>query len=322
MPKQNRPRNVPIDLPRIKRHPFRRAVLRGIGLMLPPLLTLVIFLWVGSTIQRYILQPVTAGASEVVVRLIEDIPTRLPGSAPTPDDPNVFITPEGERYQRLSSGEFVPTHVFERIRGGQLPQTGREAYRRYVQATYLQPAIVFPLFICLFVMLMYLLGSFLAAGIGRVYWSFVERGISRLPLVRNVYSSVKQVTDFMFNDSDLQFTRVVAVEFPRKGVWALALVTSEGLRGIEDVVGEPTVSILVPTSPMPMTGWTAVVAKSETVDLDITIDQALQYVISCGVVIPPQQLQPSVRLPNLSPRKAVGANPGTAAVEGPVSQRD
>lgn len=307
--------------PKAKPRPFRRAVLRGMGLVLPPLLTLAIFLWVGSTIQKNVLEPVTAGASDVAVRLIEDIHTSLPDAVASPENPNVLVTPEGERYQRLASGELVPVRIYNRVRTGQVPQTGHEAYRRYVQATYLRPAIVFPVFLCLFVMLMYLLGSFLAAGIGRAYWAFVERGIARLPLVRNVYSSVKQVTDFMFNDSDLQFTRVVAVEFPRRGVWALALVTSEGMREVQHVAGEPILSLLIPTSPMPMTGWTCMVRKSETVDLDLTIDQALQYVISCGVVVPPQQLQPGVVLPPVSDHEVIGAAAGSTTIDGSAAGR-
>lgn len=321
MLKPNRSRLNASSQSRFRRHAFRRAVLRGIGLILPPLLTVAIFLWVGGTVQRNLLQPVTAGVSEVVVRLIEDIPTSLPEATAAADDPTVYVTPAGARYQRLPNGEFVPIYVYERARIGHLPQTGREAYRRYVETTYLQPAIVLPLLLCMFVVLMYLLGRFLAAGIGRVYWTFVERGINRLPLVRNVYSSVKQVTDFMFNDSDLQFTRVVAVEFPRKGIWALALVTSEGIKQIGDLAGEPVVTLLVPTSPLPMTGWTAVVAKRETVDLDITIDQALQFLISCGVVVPPQQLQPSVRLPDLSQQGPGGAGSGTVIEGAAVGQR-
>lgn len=279
------------------------------GLVLPPLLTVVIFLWIGATIQKHILEPVTAGVGDVLVRVIADVRPKLPGAVPAADNPTVYVTPEGQSFQRLANGEFVPEHVFRRVRTGQVPQTGYEAYRRYVQARYLRPAIVFPVFICLFVMLMYLLGSFLAAGIGRAYWSFVERGIARLPLVRNVYSSVKQVTDFMFNENDLQFTRVVAVEFPRKGVWAIALVTSEGMSAVHAAAGEPMLAVLIPTSPMPVTGWTAMVRKSETIDLNLTIDQALQFVISCGVVVPPEQLVANLNLPEYAGRKLVGGAP-------------
>ena len=114
--------------------------------------------------------------------------------------------------------------------------------------------------------------------------------IHRLPLVRNVYTSVKQVTDFLFTDSELEYTRVVAVEYPRKGIWSLGLVTGESMLDIRSAANEPVLSILVPTSPMPFTGYTMTVKRSETVDLNITVEQAFQFIISCGVVVPPQQL--------------------------------
>ena len=85
-----------------------------------------------------------------------------------------------------------------------------------------------PFFLLIFTLLLYLLGKFMAAGIGRFFWNIFERGIiDRVPLVRNVYSGVKQVTDFMFNERDFEFTRVVAVEYPRKGIWSIGFVTSE-----------------------------------------------------------------------------------------------
>ena len=131
----------------------------------------------------------------------------------------------------------------------------------------------------------------MAAGFGRMFWNLVEKGIFRLPLVRNVYSSVKQVTDFMFSENEIEYTRIVAVEYPRKGVWSLGFVTGESMWQIREAAGEPVLSVLIPSSPMPVTGYTITVLKSETVDLDITLDQAFQFTISCGVVVPPQQLR-------------------------------
>jgi uncharacterized membrane protein len=110
-------------------------------------------------------------------------------------------------------------------------------------------------------------------------------------LVRTVYASVKQVTDFLFSEREIQVARVIAVEYPRKGIWSLGLVTSDGMMEIRDAVGEPVLTVLVPTSPMPMTGFAVTIKKSETIDLNITIDQAFQFIASCGVVVPPQQME-------------------------------
>jgi uncharacterized membrane protein len=162
-------------------------------------------------------------------------------------------------------------------------------FRRYVEQRYLQPHRVVPLVLVVFVLLLYLLGKFLAAGIGRVFWNLLEQGIFRLPLVRNVYGSIKQVTDFMLSDRQLPYTRVVAVEYPRKGIWSLGFVTGESLPELQQAAGEPTLAIMIPCSPMPLTGVTITALKSEVVELNMSIDQAFQFVISCGVGVPRRQ---------------------------------
>ena len=178
---------------------------------------------------------------------------------------------------------------------GVIFSTNRQAiYQRYAELDRLQPQLVIPLFLSVFILLLYLLGRFLAAGIGRVFWNIFERGIHRLPVVRNVYDSVKQVTDFMFDEREIEYTRVVAVEYPRKGVWSLGFVTGESLPDIRAATGEPMLSMMIPSSPMSLTGYTITAPKSETIDLNLTMDQALQFVISCGVVVPAQPARDNV----------------------------
>ena len=101
-----------------------------------------------------------------------------------------------------------------------------------MQLTYLRPYYAIPCFLAIFVLLLYLLGKFMAAGIGDFFGSRFDAAVHRLPLVRSVYSAVKQVTDFFFSEQTMQFTRVVAVEYPRHGMWSLAFVTSEGLKEV------------------------------------------------------------------------------------------
>jgi uncharacterized membrane protein len=131
----------------------------------------------------------------------------------------------------------------------------------------------------------------MAAGVGRFFWNLFEGGVRRVPLVRNVYSSVKQVSDFLLAERQIEYSGVVAVEWPRKGIWTLGMVTGDSLPDIEAVANEAVLSVLICTSPMPMTGFTVTVRKSEVVELNITIDQAIQYIVSCGVVVPPHRLE-------------------------------
>jgi len=83
---------------------------------------------------------------------------------------------------------------------------------------------------------------------------------------------------------------VVAVQYPSQGIWSIGFVTGSTMRTLHEKHGEPFVSVLMPTSPMPATGFTISVPISQTVDLNITMDQAIQFIVSCGVVVPRTQI--------------------------------
>lgn len=266
--------------PATLRRPFRRAVVHGLGVVLPPLLTIVVFLWAWNLISAYVLEPVENAARRLIVTAIWEARTQQPAGS------------QVRTYQPLSTGEWIPRDVYEAVKsnpGAALPQTAQGWYDRYVDLTYLQRSTVVPVFLFVFVLVLYLLGKFFGAGIGRGIWSLFEALIERLPVIRNVYSSVKQVTDYIFDEHRIGFNRVVAVEYPRHGIWAIAFVTGEGLLDIRAAANEQVLSVLIPTSPVPGTGFTAMVRKSEVLDLNMTFDQAIQYIVSCGVVVPLQQ---------------------------------
>ncbi len=287
------------------------------GILAPPLLTVVIFLWAGSTIQGYLLRPVTDWTRDALVWWMQDIRTELPEGVAS--QPTVLL--DGEPYWRLDNGAFIPLEVFETVRLTQgadpLPQTGLAYYRRYVEVRFLRPWVVIPFFLSVFILLLYLLGKFMAAGIGRVVYNVFERFIFRVPLVRNVYSAVKQVSEFFFSEREVEFKRVVAIEYPRKGIWSVGFVTGEGFLDVHAAAAEPVLSVLVATSPMPMTGFTALIRRSEVVDLDITVDQALEYLISCGVVVPAHQVGRLAKVPGEGRPGAAETAAETASPDGP-----
>lgn len=280
-----------------KRISFRRAVLRGLGVLLPPLLTFVILVWLFSTFQQYVLNPLENAATFVITRVIDDTqPPPVPASAErlTPNaDRAERYRDDGRVYVQLPDDYWIPETVYERVQhdpGEEAPQTSRNFYRRYVELTWLKRYLVLPLFLMVFVSLLSFLGRFLAYGIGRVFYNSMEAIIRQVPFIRTVYTSVKQVTDFVFTENETEFTRVVAVEYPRMGIWSLGFVTGDGMRSMAEAAREPVVTVLIPTSPMPATGYTIAIRRSEVVDLDISVDQAIQFIVSCGVVVPlPQQ---------------------------------
>ena len=285
-------------------HPFRKAVLRGMAVLFPPLFTIIIFAWVINTTDVYVLEPVKSVVRWTLVEINDR--TKKPEDFPEKDRAKQNPWLNGTEYQRLEHMTyvtFIPRKVYDTVMkdpGDQpLMPRGDAFYWRYVAIRWLGPETVIPMFLAIFIIFLYLLGKFMAAGIGRFFVRRFEQFIERLPLVRNVYSSVKQVSDFLFTEREiLEYTRVVAVEYPRKGIFSLGLVTGESMLGIREAANEPVVSVLMATSPMPVTGFTVTVRKSQTIELDITIEQAFQFIISCGVVIPQQQLQKMIKAPD------------------------
>ena len=298
-------------------NPFRIATLRGLAVVLPPLLTIVFFVWAWNAIDRAILRPVESLARNSIVWSIDDSHEDIEiqkkvraGQGSFNEKRTVYSTPEGQQYSRILQ-TWLPAEVIGTVQaspGVTAPTTANDYYLRYVELRFLKRHLVIPAFLALLLALMYLVGKLLAAGAGRFFHSL----INRLPIIRNVYSSVKQVTDFVFNESDIQYTRVVAVEYPRRGIWSMGFVTGDSLLDIRNASGEPMLSVLMPTSPMPATGFTISVPKSETIDLDITIDQAIQFCVSCGVVVPDHQMAKSALEGNVRRRLEAGNKTTTA----------
>jgi uncharacterized membrane protein len=263
------------------KHAFRAAVFRGLGVLLPPLLTVLILIWVVNTVRTYVLQPVTQATREGLVWYLGDVDVQYLRKDEKPNPP--------EAYHKLDNGSYLPDQIFQRvaIKDGiniTNAKSGEEIYRRYVELQYLKPYYAIPLFLALFILLLYLLGKFIAIGVGGYFANMIESGIRRLPVVRNVYSASKQISDFLFSEREFEFTRIVAVEHPRKGIWSVGFVTGEGLPDVRQAVGDPLVTVLIPYSPLPITGCTIIVRKSDCIDLDLTFDQACEYIVSCGVV--------------------------------------
>lgn len=136
------------------------------------------------------------------------------------------------------------------------------------------------------VVAIYIFGRFVASFLGRGAWRMTERTLLRTPVVRAIYPYVKQVTDFLFSEKKIEFSRVVAVEYPRKGVWSLGLVTGAGMRSLQNVATRDLLTVFVPSSPTPFTGYTITVRRDEVIDLPISIDDALRFSVSGGVIMP------------------------------------
>lgn len=142
--------------------------------------------------------------------------------------------------------------------------------------------------------LVYVAGIVLGSMLGKSIWRQIEQFIMNTPLLKQVYPFFKQITDFFFNKdaSKKMFSRVVAVEYPRKGVWSLGLVTGTGLKKIEENVEKEFLTVFIATTPSPLTGFLVIVPKDEVMDLDMPIEEAFQFIISAGLITPGTKVSP------------------------------
>ena len=135
----------------------------------------------------------------------------------------------------------------------------------------------------------FIVGALLASVVGKTLWRMIEKFIMRTPFLKAVYPYIKQITDFVLREARedrLSFTRVVAAEYPRKGVWSIGLVTGDGLAKVVENSKKEMLTVFVPTSPTPFTGFIIMIAKEQTIDMDITIEEALRFTVSGGVIRP------------------------------------
>ncbi|MDR2325196.1 MAG: DUF502 domain-containing protein [Acidovorax sp.] len=123
--------------------------------------------------------------------------------------------------------------------------------------------------------------------IGRKLVSWGDAVITRIPVVRSIYSSVKQVSDTVFSDSGNAFRTAVLVQWPREGVWTVAFITGNPSGEVESYLRDEYVSVFVPTTPNPTGGYFVLMRKSDCVELEMSVDAALKYIVSMGVVAPP-----------------------------------
>lgn len=135
---------------------------------------------------------------------------------------------------------------------------------------------------------MILLTGLLAANfIGQKLVGWWDKLLSRIPVVNSVYKAVKQVSDTLFAPNGNAFRKAVLVQYPRQGAWTIAFLTGTPGGDIRNHLEGDYISIYVPTTPNPTSGFFLMMPRRDVVELDMTVDEALKYIISMGVVAPP-----------------------------------
>ena len=141
--------------------------------------------------------------------------------------------------------------------------------------------------VILTLLILLIVGGITSNFIGRKLVGWGDALVRRIPVVRSIYSSVKQVSDTVFSDSGNAFRTAVLVQWPREGVWTVAFVTGQPSGEVAALLRDEYVSVFVPTTPNPTGGYFVLVRKSECIELEMSVDTALKYIVSMGVVAPP-----------------------------------
>lgn len=130
--------------------------------------------------------------------------------------------------------------------------------------------------------------------IGQKLVRFWEGVLARIPVVKSIYYSVKQVSDTLFSGNGEAFRKVLLVRYPHPEAWAVAFQTGSPPREVSQHSDDEMVSVFIPTAPSPVNGFFFFVRKRDTVELDISVDDALKYIVSMGVVAPALRNNPNL----------------------------
>lgn len=257
---------------------FRKFFVRGLAVLLPSVLTLWILFYAYRFVDANVAEPINAGVRRMVLSASPHVFAK--GNEPTWW--TVSADQLAQERRERAGGRQVPTDtLIAQVRAQNLKTWWDDHW--YLRLIGLVIAIV----------LIYLAGLLLGGFIGRRIFVRFDDVMRRAPLFRLIYPHVKQVVEFLFGESQrVQFNRVVLVQYPRKGIWSVGLMTGGAMRDAESLAGGECITVFIPSSPTPFTGYTITIRKEDALDLPITIDEALRFVVSGGVLVPDKQLSP------------------------------
>jgi uncharacterized membrane protein len=252
---------------------FKRFFLRGLAILLPSVLTLWIVVKAYQFIDSAVAEPINSSVRAGMVSL-------TPYWAPLqsqfePNDAEISVA-------LASAGKGTTESMRAKLRSEHIATWWAE--RWYMDFIGLVIAIV----------AVYIAGRLLGGFLGRRFYRRIERLITSVPVFKQVYPYVKQVVDFLISDDkQVKFSRVVMAQYPSKGIWSIGFLTGSAMDSVKARAGD-SVTVFIPSSPTPFTGYAINVPRSEIVELPITVEEAVRFVVSCGVLVPQHQRPPIV----------------------------
>ena len=253
---------------------FKRFFLRGLVVLLPSVLTLWIVVKAYQFVDNTIAEPINGW---VRVGLIHGATAWEPLREEF--DPSLRAI-DAEIAAREASDDARPSRARVRadLRAANIRQWWADHW--YLDLIGLFVAII----------AVYVAGRLLGGFFGRHIYRRLENFITALPVFKQVYPYVKQIVDFLFSEErPIKFNRVVLMEYPRKGIWSVGFLTGNTMKSIARESGD-SVTVFIPSSPTPFTGYTVTIPRSEVIELPITVEEAIRFAVTGGVLIPRHQI--------------------------------
>lgn len=186
-----------------------------------------------------------------------------------------------------------------------IPLVGLGRWAETAWVDYLAPLVS----VALSLLLIYLLGLIGENVIGRQILKWIDKMLRQVPVVRGIYSATRQFLD-TFSSGGKAFNRVVLIEYPRKDLWTMALMTADTTGEVQHRTGQKVVSVFIPTTPNPTSGWLLFVPEEDVIELEMSVDDAFKMIISGGVLTP--EFHPD----GTAPAKIAASEPAKLVVEG------
>ena len=247
---------------------MKSRFVRGIAALLPTLLTI----WVVSTVWRFtfdtIAAPINASIREAVIWTADVLPPLRDAFQPSEEQMELAQTRAATR--------------------GEAPPTQTELLTQNIDEWWSNQFGLDLIGLLVALLGIALLGTFLQGMLGRWVWRRFEVFLTRLPIVRAIYPSAKQLVDFVLGGGEraMQFERPVVIEYPRPGIWSLGFATGSSLQTVRNLAQTEMVTVFIPNSPTPFTGFTVNLPKAEVHEVNMTVDEAIRFTISGGVIVP------------------------------------
>lgn len=255
---------------------FKRFFLRGLAVVLPSALTLWILVKAYQWISQAVAQPINQGIQYSIGQLMVVWPGLAEFAGAVPDQQQLASLRTAAGVDPDSTQ--LDATLLTQFRTETIAAWWTDHW--YIQIIGLVVAII----------AVYIAGRLVGGFVGRLLYRYLERLISSIPVVEKIYGYVKQIVDFLFSqDQPIKFNRVVAAEYPRRGIWSVGFQTNNSMKTISTRSGD-SVTVFIPSSPTPFTGYTVTVPREDIIELPISVEEAIGFAVSGGVLQPPAQL--------------------------------